>query len=184
MSDFYSNPGDFRQTDGPFAKQWYRSLDLINWREPATNDITAIATVVGGVLTKDTTPNLEYTNGDTDSALRLQWAASNVDPLVYQFCLPPDNDTGQPIYVDFLCKMGGTADTPVLSLDTFFDTGDTKVEDDTTALGGTAAHIVTATIAAADVPINAFTMSLEVTPGAHGTDTLEVYGIRVRGTRL
>lgn len=184
MSDFYSNPGDFRQVDGPWSKQWFRSLDLINWREIATNDIQAIATVVGGLLTKDTTPNLEYTNGDTDSAIRLQWAASNVDPIAIQFALPPDNDTGQPIHVDFLVTMSGTSDTPVLSLDTFFDKGDTKVEDDTSAVTGTATHIVTATIAAADVPINAFTCSLELTPGAHDSDTLEIYGARVRGTRL
>lgn len=184
MSDFYSNPGDFRQVDGPWAKQWFRSLDLMNWREIATNDIQAIATVVGGLLTKDTVPNLEYTNGDTDSAIRLQWAASNVDPIAIQFALPPDNDTGQDMYVEFLCTMSGASDTPVLSLDTFFDKGDTKVEDDTTAVTGTTAKIYSATIAAADIPINAFTMSLEVTPGAHGTDTLEIYGIRVRGTRL
>lgn len=184
MSDFYTDPVTGKFTDGPFAKQWYRSLDLINWREVATNDIQAIATVVGGLLTKDTTPNLEYANGDTDSAIRLQWAASNVDPIAIQFALPPDNDTNQPIYVDFLCTMAGATNTPTLGLDCFFDVGDTKVTVASTAVTGTTAKVYTATITAADVPVNAFTLSLELTPGAHGTDTLEIYGARVRGTRL
>lgn len=184
MSQYQYQDSQWRATDGPYAKTFYIGIPLASLREIASNDIQAIATVVGGILTKDTTPNLEYTNGDTDSAIRLDWAASNSDPVAFQCTLPGDIDTEQPLYVDIYADMGGSTDTPVINLDTFFNVGDTKVEDATGAVGATVG-VVTATIAAADVPFAPFlTMSCELTPGAHTTDTLLVYGIRVRGTRL
>ena len=173
-----------RSVDGVYAKTFYIPIPLASLREATSNDIPAIATVVGGILTKDSTPNLEFTNGDTDSAIRLDWASSNSDAVPFQTALPGDIDTGQPLYVDFYADSAGATDTPVLSLDTFFNVGDTKVEDDTGAVGATPA-VVTATIAAADIPHAPFlTMSVEVTPGAHTTDALYVYGIQIRGTRL
>lgn len=172
-------------TDGPYAKTFYIDVPLASLREIASNDIQAIATVVGGLLTKDTTPNLEFTNGDTDSSIRLQWAASNSDPLAFQCSLPGDMDTNQPLYLDVFGLMGGATDTPVIDIDTFFNVGDTKVSDATGAVTGTTAATYTATIAAADIPNADFlTVSIELTPGAHTTDTLEVHGIRLRGTRL
>jgi hypothetical protein len=180
----YHQDSTYRSVDGPYAKTFYIDVPLASLREIASNDIQAIATVVGGLLTNDTTPNLEYTNGDTDSAIRLDWAASNSDPVAFQCTLPGDIDTEQNLYVDIYADMAGATDTPVISLDTFFNVGDTKVEDDTGAASASPA-VITATIAAADVPFSPFlTMSCELTPGAHTTDVLYVYGIRVRGTRL
>ena len=175
-----------RSTDGPLAKTFYIDVPLASLREIASNDIQAIATVVGGVLTKDTTPNLEYTNGDTDSSIRLEWASSNSDPLAFQCSLPGDMDTGPPLYFDVYAKMGGATDTPVIDLDTFFNVGDTKVSDATDAITGTSMAVYSATIAAADIPNGQdfLTVSIELTPGAHTTDTLVVHAIRLRGTRL
>lgn len=179
----YHQDSAWRSTDGPLAKTFYIDVPLQTLREVASNAIPNIA-ANGGLLASDTTPVLNLTNGDTDSALRLTWAASNSDAVTFQAVLPGDVDTGQPLYVDVYADSAGATDTPVFSLDTFFNTGDTKVEDDTGAVASTVS-VVTATIAAADIPNAPFvTMSCEVTPGAHTTDALYVYGIRVRGTRL
>lgn len=187
MANFVDSAQNFRATDGAWSKVWWYTVPLTSVREIASNDIPAAATNQGGLLAKDTTPNLEHANGDTDSAIRLQWAASNSDAVAFQVALPPDLDTSRDITVQVLATMAGATDTPVIDLDTFFGVGDTKVEDATAAVTGTSAAIYAATIAAADIPKAAadyFTMSIEATPGAHTTDTLEVYGIRVWGYRL
>lgn len=136
----------------------------------------------GGVFATDTTPVKQFTNGDTDSAARLNWVATNVDPFFFQFNVPEDYDEGSAITVNFLAAMGGASDTPVLSLDTYFDVGDTKVEDDTGAVTGTTVATYTASIAAGDIPASAKTVSIEVTPGAHGSDTLLLYAVWVTYT--
>lgn len=179
----FTQDANLRSVDGYYAKTFYVDVPLQTLRETVSNAITNIA-ANGGLLASDTTPILNYTNGDTDSALRLTWASSNSDPIVFQTVLPGDVDTGQPLYVDFYMDSAGATDTPVISLDTYFGIGDTKVEDDTGAVGATPS-VVTATIAAADIPHSPFlTMTIEATPGAHTTDALYCYGIRVRGTRL
>lgn len=173
----------------------YVPIPLTQWREVTTNDISdagvGAADSSGGVLATDTTPALEYINGDTNSSLRLLWAASNVDPLVCQVVLPADLDETQPIYFKAVGVMSGTSNTPVLSLDTYFTElaggGMTKIEDDTSAFTD-AVDVQTATIAASDfsslvannTPLFA---TIEITPGAHGTDTLAIYGTYLQYTK-
>lgn len=172
-----------RSVDGPYAKNLYIDVPLQTLREVVSNAIPNIA-ANGGLLASDTTPILQLTNGDTDSALRLTWASSNSDAVIFQAALPGDLDTNQPIYVDIYADSAGSTDTPTFALDTYFDIGDTKVEDTSDAVGASPA-VVTATIAASDIPNEDFlTMTCEITPGAHTTDALYVYGIRLRGTRL
>lgn len=166
-------------------------IPLTHWREVTSNDISdagvGAADSSGGVLATDTTPALEYVNGDTDSSLRILWAASGADPLVTQIMLPMDMDTTQPMYFYAAGLMGGATDTPVLSLDTYFrdssGTVSAKIEDDTSAFSD-AADLVFATIAATDVPDVTFGSpqwaTIEVTPGAHTNDTLAIYGTYVR----
>jgi hypothetical protein len=149
-------------------------LDQAGWREISSNDIIN-ATGNGGVLATDTTPTYETINGDTDGCLRILWAASNADPIARQITLPPDLDRTADIQIKLLCQMSGGDDQPVIDIDSFFDVGDTKVEDATNALGSTLDYF-TATIAAADIPATARTLSIELTPGAHTTDTLALYG--------
>lgn len=174
---------NWRATDGPYAKTFYVDVPLQTLREIATNAIPNIA-ANGGLLASDTTPILQLTNGDTDSALRLTWASSNSDAVIFQTVLPQDIDTEQPLYVDIYAKSAGATDAPTFALDTYFGEGDTKVEDTSGATSSSLA-VVTATIAAADIPHAPFlTMSCEITPGSHTTDALYAYGIRVRGTRL
>lgn len=157
-------------------------VPLTSLREVVSNNITNAAGN-GGLLASDTTPIFEFTNGDTDSALRLRWAASNSDPIVFQVPLPPDLDEAAVVEVHLRAAMGGATDTPVISADSYFNEGDTKVEDDSAAISGTTVAEYTISIAAADVPAGAQTFTCELTPGAHTTDTLLIYAVWVEYTR-
>lgn len=118
-----------------------------------------------------TTPKLDMANGDTDSGLLVTWAAENVDPVLFQVPLPPDLNTGKDLVIHLRAKMGGATDTPVINSDAYFNEGDTKVEDASAALGAAYAE-KTITIAAADIPAGAQTLTVELTPGAHDNDTI------------
>ena len=168
-------------TDGYALKRTARvdiPVPLATLRESVSDDITNIA-ANGGLLAKDTTPNLEMTNGDTDSALRLDWAASNSDPIVFQVPLPADLDVACPLVIKFRAAMAGTTDEPTIASDVYFNEGDTKVEDVSAAVTGTTYAEYTITVAAADIPAGARTMTVELTPGAHTTDILYMTNIMV-----
>jgi FlaG/FlaF family flagellin (archaellin) len=160
-------------------------------REISSNDIPAYTDTplanqpdgFGGLLCTTTTPALEYVNGDTDSAWRVLWAATGVDPVAFQVPIPPDLDTGEDVTLHLKAAMGGSTDTPKIDIDTFFDDGDTKVEDQSIDLSGTTYTEYTITIAAADIPSGAQTMSCELTPQAHGTDTLAITGLWLEYTK-
>lgn len=132
-------------------------------------------------LTNATGPKRDMANGDTDSGIVITWAAANVDAIVFQVSLPPDLDVASNVVVHFRAKSGGATDTPVIAADSYFNEGDTKVEDDAAALGAAYAE-KTITIAAADVPAGAQTLTVELTPGAHGTDTIVLSSIWVEYT--
>lgn len=151
-------------------------------REIATNAIPNTA-ANGGLLASDTTPILSTTNGDTDSALRVQWASSNSDPIIFQVPLPPDLDADANVEVHFRAASGGATNSPVISADSYFNEGDTKIEDDSAAVTGTSYAEYVITIAAADVPSGAQTLTCELTPGAHTTDALYMTAIWVEYTR-
>lgn len=163
-------------------KTGFAPVPLTNVREVVSNNIPNAA-AIGGVLASDSTPIFEFTNGDTDSALRLRWAASNSDPIVFQVPLPPDLDEASAVEIHLRAAMGGATNTPVVSADSYFNEGDTKVEDDSAAITGTTPAEYTITIAAADVPAGAQTLTVELTPGAHTTDTLLLYAVWVEYTR-
>lgn len=137
----------------------------------------------GGLLASDTTPILSTINGDTDGALRVSWAASNSDPVGFQVLLPPDLDDAADVVIKFRAAMAGATDTPAVSADSYFNEGDTKVEDDSAAVTGSAYAVYAITIAAADVPAGAQTLSVELTPGAHTTDALYLTAMWVEYTR-
>lgn len=139
-----------------------------------------------GVLGPDTTPILGFTNGDTDSALRLAWAAGNQDPIVFQTPLPPNLDTTANVVLHLRAAMSNTNDTPTIASDVYFNEGDTKVEDASAAITGATYAEYTITVAAADVPTGAQTMTCELTPGAHASDLLYVtsIGIEHKGALL
>jgi hypothetical protein len=80
------------------------------------------------------------------------------------------------VVIHFRAKSGGATDTPTIASDAYFNEGDTKVEDVSAALGAAYAE-KTITIAAADVPAGAQTLTVELTPGAHTTDTIVLSAI-------
>lgn len=173
-----------RNVDGANAQKWFYPIKLGDWREVSSNDIPD-ASGNGGVLATDSTPAYQYVNGDTDSAHELRWASSNSDPITVNVPLPPWLAPGTNILLKVWAKMAGSTDTPVLDLDTFFDLGDTKVEDASSAVTGTTMAVYTITIAAADIPTTfPKTMSLELTPAAHTTDALIVMATWLEGTLL
>ena len=184
--------GNWVATDGPYAKTGFIPIPLTALREIISNDIptrsdtelTDIATKGTGVLSKTSTPQFEYVNGDTDSAMRLEWASSNGDPVAFNTPLPPDVDTSSAIELHVVAAMGGATDTPVFDLDTFFNVADTKVSDATAAVTGTTVAEYTATIAAADIPTLPWVVNIEMTPGAHTTDALYLYAVWLEYTKI
>ena len=139
-------------------------------------------TNVVGTLDEATTPKLDMANGDTDSGLVLTWEASNSDPVLFQVPLPPDLNVAADLVVHLRAKSGGSTDTPVFASDAYFNEGDTKVEDASAAIGATYAEN-TITIAAADIPAGAQTMTVELTPGAHTTDTVVLSALWIEYTK-
>lgn len=182
--DVYKNSAN-RLTDGPFALTGWIPIPLTTMRETVSNNTGGTATDgIALVLNLNSTPTLTYANGDTDSALRLTWVADGVDPVVFQTNLPPFLDHTQNMTINVLAEMGGTTDSLVLAADTYFNSGDTKVEDNSGTVTGTTEAVVSVTIAAADIPEGARTMTCELTPGAHANDTLVVHYVELLYSRL
>jgi len=143
---------------------------------PLTSLMESDATNLVAALGIATTPVLDMANGDTDSGLLVTWVASNSDAILFQVPLPPDLDVTSDLVIHFRAKSGGSTDTPTFASDAYFNEGDTKVEDASSALGAAFAEN-TITIAAADIPAGAQTLTCELTPGAHTTDTVVLSAI-------
>jgi hypothetical protein len=167
---------------GLLTAQGFIPVPLATVRELATGTHPNAAGN-GGLLASDTTPILGAANGDTDGAWRLAWAASNSDAIGFQVPLPPDLNDAASVVIHFRAAMAGTDDTPVISADSYFNEGDTKVEDDSGAVTGTSYDEYEITIAHGDVPAGAQTLSVELTPGSHTTDILYLTAIWIEYTR-
>ncbi|MBF0308122.1 MAG: DUF2190 family protein [Magnetococcales bacterium] len=150
---------------------------------PLTNLLETDATNIVGRLLANTTPTLDLKNGDTDSALRVSWAASNSDPVIFQVPLPPDIDDAASLVVHFRAAMAGATDTPVIAGDMYCNEGDTKVEANSGAVTGTGYVEYTITMGASDVPSGAQTFTCELTPGAHTTDALYLTALSLEYTK-
>lgn len=183
------------ESGGSFVLAGDRNKGFINvplesLREIVSNDIATRALTegtpntgdFGGILAKDTTPILERVNGATDKALRVKWAAANVDALTFSFAYPPDLDDANAITVHFLAKMGGATDTPTITVAYFEGVGDTDAGGATGALSNTLAE-VSRSIAAGDVGAHPKAATVEFKPGTHGTDTVELHAVWIEYTR-
>ena len=129
-----------------------------------------------------TDPILDMTNGDTDSALRWLWAAASVEEIINQIPLPPDLDTTADIVLHMYTGKDADANTVTLASDSYFMVGDTKVEDVTATITQANAETII-TIAAADIPAGAQTLTIELTPSAHAGDALYLYATWLEYTR-
>lgn len=164
-------------------KKGFINLPLSAAREVVSDDYGVNATTpAGGILTKDTTPNLERINGATDKKTQLEWAATNVDAVMWDFAYPPDLDDTAALTVNFLVKSGGSNDTPVLTVSYFEGVGDTNAGGNTAAITSSVTQR-SVTIAAADIGAYPNAASVSVLPGAHGTDTVVILGAWIEYTR-
>ena len=163
-------------------KKGYVPLPLENFRE-VSSDATINAAGNGGLLASDTTPILQRVNGATDKALRLHWAAANVDEITQSFAYPPDLDDAAAVVVNILAAMAGATDIPVLAVGYFEGVGDTNAGGNTGAVTGTTVAKYTASIAAADIGAYPKQATVSLTPAAHGTDILYIYAAWIEYTR-
>jgi len=150
--------------------QGFIPLSLNGLREVGTGAVGNIA-ANGGLLASDTTPVLAPINGATDSCQNVVWAAANVDPVMFQTALPPDLAAAD-IVLHVRIKSAGTTNAVGFGVDSWFDEGDTKVVDTTTTNQTATWAEKIATIAAADIPAGAQTMTVVLTPVTHGTDIM------------
>lgn len=142
---------------------------------PLTGVFEGDGTNLVAALGPATTPILDMANGDTDSGVLITWAATEVDPVVFQVPLPPNLDDTADLVIH-LRAAGGATDTIAVNADSYFNEADTKVEDAVNVTGATYAE-KEITIAAADVPAGAQTLTVELTPGAHANDALKISAI-------
>lgn len=165
------------------VKTGYIPLPLSGWREVATNDIPNTAGDAG-VLSSNTTPTLARVNGATDKQLRIGWAASNNDEItIGGIASPPDLDDAAAVEVHLLAAMGGATNTPVMAVGFFEGVGDTNAGGNTAAITGTAVVEYSVSIGAADIAAHPNVWSVSLTPAAHTTDALYVYGAWLEYTR-
>ena len=164
------------------SAQCFIGIPLNSWRETSNFDVGAIA-ANGGILASDTTPILEAINAATNGCQRVNWASGEVDQIMVQVPLPPDIDVTADLV--FHCRIASesTTDAVGFTVDTFFNEGDSKVSD-STATNQTATYAEkVATIAAADVPSGAQTITIGLTPAAHTTDKMYLTATWLEYTR-
>lgn len=154
-------------------------LPLVSWREIITADIPNIAGN-GGLLAKDTSPIMERINVGTDPQIRIRWAATNVDPISISVVSPQDLASGCAVYLR--AKMAAATDTPVIGVDIREDVGASSIGGNTGALSDTISTVSRSfTPTATAAVLKAWTITL--TPAAHGTDALDLYGAWIVYTR-
>lgn len=159
----------------------YIPLDITTAKIIAAN---AIGNTTEGLLPDgNTDPSLARVNGATDKALRVIWPSSSVVEIQFApFVYPPDLDDAAAVEVHFLALMAGATNTPVVAVGYFEGVGDANAGGNSSALTNALAEY-TVTIAAADVGAAPKTATVTLTPGAHTTDALWLYGAWIEYTR-
>jgi len=151
------------------SAQSFIPIPLTSWM---VGDGTNTVSFGGPATASD--PILDMTNGDTDSALRFSWAAAEVAPIITQVPLPPDFKTTADLVLHLRTAKSADANTVTIASDVYFNEGGDKIED-VTATIAQAAGETTITIAAADIPAGAQSVTIELTPSAHAGDALYLY---------
>jgi hypothetical protein len=143
------------------------------------------------------TPTFGLNLADSE-ALNLRWNNdANPGTALCQIALPPDLNDAAPAYLEFLCSKSGATvgDATTLTITAFILAAGDLHDADANAGGVTDALVgdalakttkkLTRTIAAADIPPSAESMTFTVTPtaGTLGTDDLMIHSVRLRYTR-
>jgi hypothetical protein len=133
----------------------------------------------GSTLTTTLTTNPGFDVFETN-LVGLTWAAAKVVPAGYTIQIPEDYDEdSDSLIVKIKCLMAGASDTPTIAVAAYVD------DASTTDLGPDAitALSATATWKEIDLSGNSLTagdiVQLKFTPAAHGSDAIEVYGMKM-----
>lgn len=150
----------------------------------------------GSYLTTTLTTNPGFAKGETNATV-LSWAATKVVAAGFEFYLPFDYDESKDI-LEFHMKagMGGSTDTPGLTANVYRKREGIALSADLgplTAKTRVGNVVSTAALAIATTGLknvyfdlsgqkskggDCFTM--KIVPGTHGTDALNVYGVKLR----
>lgn len=162
----------------------YINFPLTAMRLVASNDMAAKNAADGGLISLDTDPTLKRVNAATDKQLRLAWAANSVIEIICgSFVYPANLDNTQPLVIHLLAGMAGATDVPVLTVNYWEGVGDTNAGGASAALAATVAD-KTVTIAAVDLGAPPKVATFGITPGAHTTDAIYLYGVWLTYTKL
>jgi hypothetical protein len=100
---------------------------------------------------------------------------------MFQTPLPPDLDVASDLVIHMRI-LGGTTDAVGFTSKSHFNEGDTSIADTGTTNQTASYAEKTITIAAADIPAGAQTLTCELTPAAHTTDVLQMSAIWIEYT--
>lgn len=126
-------------------------------------------------------PYIERVNGATDPTFRVVWPAGDVTPLQLPPILWPTNLDGTAgATVRLRAAMSSTNDTPTIAVGAYEGVGDTNFGGATGALSDTVAS-VTRALAHGDISDTpgGRAVNLLLTPGAHNTDAVHLYGAQL-----
>jgi hypothetical protein len=159
----------------------YAGVPLTAFREIDASGDVGNGAANGGVLASDTTPILE---ADAAESLQLNWATGNVDAVGVSIPVPGDYDQTKDMVVSLLVA-SGVNDAATFTLKTSFN-GGAQVTDtaDDAATKSASLHAITATIAHADIPAGALSMSMQLIPDAHAANAILLQAVQVRYARV
>lgn len=164
-------------------------IPVHQFRECATGDVTnaevAATDGSGGILASDTTPSMIGTGGTVAQAI--QWVTTNEDKVCTSVMLPPNFSGASNVTINVYAA-ADTADadnTEIFDVITSWQeigaAAGADVTDATAALAATDTNIqaLAATVALADIPDAAFSVSLMLSPNNNTNNNLWVYGIEI-----
>jgi len=150
------------------------NIPLFNLRT-GSNYAIAASNANFGLIGSDTTPKLAPINAAVNACQILQWTAGNSDLVWTQLALPPDLSTSDDLEIHARVAATSATDVPSFTISQWYNEGDTKVDDTLAASAATSTYgEVTATVAAADVPSGAQTLTIGITPGTHASNAFNL----------
>jgi hypothetical protein len=159
----------------------YITVPLTCLREVDASGHVANGAGNGGVLASDTTPILE---ADAAESLQLNWATGNVDAVAFSVPVPGDYDHAADFTVQLLVA-SGAGDAATFTVKTNFN-GGAQVTDTADDAGTKSAtlHAIAATIAHADIPASALSMSVQLIPDAHAANAILLQAVQIKYARV
>lgn len=144
----------------------------------------------GSTLTTSLATNAGFAMGETN-ALVLSWAATKVVPAGYSFVIPGDYDeSADDLRVRFLGQMSGATDAIALTINAYRKRAGAALTADqgpfTTKGTDNVAATFTNTSSIRHIDMNGKSnrandiITLKITPPAHNTDAISIYGVVVR----